>query len=222
MAHILNKRIISEGTQKAVVHFYFESDGVSTEWLYEPLIDPVADMNVRMVPETNTDTGYVKIPRLKVLQMWYLLGPGVTLTIGWDGIPVSNQIVLVGGIDSYFDCRYYGGIRDMTVTDQDVSHQATPTIVGGNVSPTKLLQGQAAQTPLATVQGMADNQPTQPLKSLVNPLTNATMNNIYEVPGSGKMVISTSGLQSQLGYQGSTSALPINGFLVFEFGKYLA
>jgi hypothetical protein len=121
MAHIINTTIISEGTQKAVIHWYFESNGIDGELTNYQIFDPATDFNVPWVPQLDTSYNQAAGSRLAPFQMTLLQSwssaSWFDFTISFDGTIVSPTLVIARDADFYMDFRYFGGLKDRTNPD---------------------------------------------------------------------------------------------------------
>ncbi len=117
MANILNMQIINEGSQKAVIHWYMESDGNEGEFQNKVMLDPVTDFAVPVVQQFNEDR--LKLPpSLTILELWSSTA-WFDITLGFDGINPAQglpypMVTIARDADFYMDFRGFGGIKDRT------------------------------------------------------------------------------------------------------------
>jgi hypothetical protein len=113
--NILNQTILVEGTQKADIHFYMESDGASGEWNNTVLFDP-ATFNVPVAdqPDPNYDgtvRGHILPPICTILKMWSAtVWFDYTISYETQGQPIP---MFTFARDTSFDMDFteFGGIR---------------------------------------------------------------------------------------------------------------
>lgn len=124
MANIINTTILSEGTQKAVLQFYFESDGTDGEFVNQVLFNPSTDFNVlanntrQQVTDPSTGIMTVKPVQMTILQMWAETS-WFDIILGFSGATgVTNQWIIARDAEVYRDLRYFAGVKDRT-TDPD-------------------------------------------------------------------------------------------------------
>lgn len=113
MSNTVNMEIISEGFKKAVVRFYFESDGTDGEMVNQVIFNPATDFNLPIVTQPNNDAAppIAKVPNLTILQAWTSCS-WFDITLGFNGSTPSQELVIARDSDFYLDFRYFGGIRD--------------------------------------------------------------------------------------------------------------
>ncbi len=113
MANISNVEIITEGFKKAVIRFYFESDGVEGEWVNRVIFNPSTDFGTPPVGAPNWDANPLqsKVPQITILQAW-TSSSWFDITLGFNGSTPSQELVLARDTDFYLDFRYFGGIKD--------------------------------------------------------------------------------------------------------------
>ena len=114
MANIVNQVIVSEGTKKAIVQFYFESDGNEGEFKNKVIFDPSTDF---LVPyplpiDPNSITKY-PAPKVTILQIWSSAS-WFDMTIAYGGATIVPSVVVARDADFYLDFRYFGGLKDRT------------------------------------------------------------------------------------------------------------
>ena len=115
MPNTLTKTIISEGTQKAIIHFYMEGDG-SGEWINEPLWDPATEFNTLASPQYSGDDGSSKqlLPdKLTIIKSW-VSASWFDITLSFDGNIIVPVIVFARDADFTLDFGYFGGLKDRT------------------------------------------------------------------------------------------------------------
>ncbi len=216
MPHILNKTILSEGTEKSIVHFYIESDG-SADLVNEPLWDPSNDFMVRQTKEISADGQYIRIPRVAILRVWNRMnGPVCTLT--YDGAPGWPAYCVVPGDDSLADYTAFGGIKDMTVPSVNVGQFGAITVVGGNTAN----EASTASTPASSTGQNATLDPkSAPVPAGADSIPNQYPNNTtmqFNPPqmGTGRLMVSTQGMMIP-----SLAGGVANGVFIIEFKRYL-
>ena len=128
MAHVLNQTILVEGSQKADIHFYFESDGVQGEWNNYLLFDPVTfAVPFTQQPDPNYQGqsnigGRLVTPTMTILGLW-------SATAWWDytisyenggGLPIP---MIVYSRDTKFEMDFteFGGIKCDGVANPDLT-----------------------------------------------------------------------------------------------------
>jgi hypothetical protein len=121
MANTLNVDIISEGYKKAVVRFYFESDGTEGEWVNKPIFDPSNDFNVPVQQGVNTDANPAvqRVPQVTILKSW-CSASWFDITLSFNSMTPSPELVIARDTDFDLDFTYFGGVKDRTgpvVTD---------------------------------------------------------------------------------------------------------
>ncbi len=113
MSNIVNTTIISEGTQKAVIQFYFESDGNEGEFTNRLIFDPSTDFNVPWTQQKDI-SGYAPVlaaKQMSIMQAWSSTS-WFDITLSYDGTVVSPSFVFARDCDFYLDFRYFGGLKD--------------------------------------------------------------------------------------------------------------
>jgi len=115
MANTVTKTIISEGTQKMVVHFYFESDGNEGELNNYPLFSP-ADCQAPWIPQINTNVSPPdgRVKQFTILQAW-CSAAWFDLILSFDGATPAPGVVIARDADFYMGFCDFGGIKDRTV-----------------------------------------------------------------------------------------------------------
>ncbi len=218
MPHILNKTILSEGTEKSIVHFYIESDG-SADLVNEPLWDPATDFMMRQVKELSADGQYTRIPRISILRVWNRMnGPVCTLT--WEGSPGWPGYVITPGDDSLADYSMFGGIKDMTVPTVNIGQFGAQTVVGGNTAS----EASTASTPASSTGQNATLDPKSapvPAGADIVPSQYGaiTTGNVQSYPpqmGTGRLLVTTQGMSIP-----SLAGSVANGMFIIEFKRYL-
>lgn len=113
MSNTVSMEIIEEGPKKAVLRFYFESDGTEGEWVNKVIFNPSTDFTQPIVPGVNTDAAppQLKVPYITILQAWTSCS-WFDITLGFNGSTPSQELVIARDSDFYLDFRYFGGIRD--------------------------------------------------------------------------------------------------------------
>jgi hypothetical protein len=113
MANTLNVDIISEGFKKAVVRFYFESDGTEGEWVNKPIFDPSNDFIVPMQQGVNTDANpaVAKVPQISILKAW-CSASWFDITLSFNSMTPSPELVIARDTDFDLDFTYFGGVKD--------------------------------------------------------------------------------------------------------------
>ena len=116
MANIINKTIVSEGTQKMVVQYYFESDGNEGELKNYVILDP-ADCNAPWNPQVDTTVNppSSRVKQFTILRAWSS-SSWFDMTIVGDGATPLPIFVFARDCDFYLDFRDFGGLKDR-VTD---------------------------------------------------------------------------------------------------------
>ncbi len=112
MANIVTQTIISEGYKKAVVQFYFESDGNEGEFTNRVIFNPNTDF---LVPyplpiDPNSITQY-PARKVTITQMW-TSASWFDMTLSFDGATIVPSFVIARDCDFYLDFRYFGGLKD--------------------------------------------------------------------------------------------------------------
>lgn len=116
MSNVLNKTILSDGTQKAVMHFYLESDGVGGEFNNEVLIDPYVDFSVLPTEQRDPDydgpglVGHVEIFNLTILQVWSATA-WFDFKLSWDASPPVPFFVWARDSEFKIDMRHFSGMQ---------------------------------------------------------------------------------------------------------------
>lgn len=103
MSHKIVKTLLSDGPQKAIVSYYFESDGVEGELSNYVLIDPVVDF-------------FKPADQLSIQQVWYSFSWFDALLTFDDVVPYPSW-ELTRDAENYFDFRYFGGLKDRSGID---------------------------------------------------------------------------------------------------------
>ena len=191
MPHIMNKTILSEGTERIVMHYYIESDG-SADFNLEPFLDPQLDVDVPMGAVIDSGSGLMRIPRLALVEAWYHMN-GISTTFVCEGSPNFTALVLTPGDDSHSDYRRFGGIKDMTVTNKQQPGRGS-IILGGTGSTAQ--QDGYANSPLDAShdpKAVPDNQPNRPMPRR-EPLENANLVQSIPAFGTGRWLITTQGM----------------------------
>ena len=116
MANILNTTILTEGTQKAVLHFYLESDGNEGELVNAPLFASVnfnTPLPRQVYAQTDETTNFntLRPPQMTILQMWSSTS-WFDFTISFQGTVNVPTLVVARDADFYMDFRYFGGLKD--------------------------------------------------------------------------------------------------------------
>lgn len=111
MANIINNTILVEGTQKAVLHWYFESDGNEGELINRTIFDPSNDFNVPASRQMNYETGVIAPAKLTILQLWSSMA-WWDFTLSFDGLIPEPKIVVARDSDFHMDYRGFGGMPD--------------------------------------------------------------------------------------------------------------
>jgi hypothetical protein len=116
MANIVDYTLIEDGPKKAIVQFYFESDGNEGEFVNRVILDPYTDFAVpwQINPDADRLTNPTP-PRMTILQMWSSAS-WFDMTLSYEGVTVKPSFVIARDSDFYMDFRYFGGVKDR-VTD---------------------------------------------------------------------------------------------------------
>lgn len=112
MPNIVNSTIISEGTSKAIIHFYLESDGNEGEFTNRVLWDPAVDFNVLGAQQRNQIDGSLVPAKVTILQVWFALS-WFDATLSFNGVTPLPKIVLARDADFNMDLRGFAGIADL-------------------------------------------------------------------------------------------------------------
>lgn len=101
--------IINEGPTKLIVQLLIESDGTSGELTDYSILDPTVDFT----PNLSADT------QLTITQMWYNC-VWFDVAIQFNALnPQTVWTISRDPGDSYMDFRYFGGLKDRSITDHD-------------------------------------------------------------------------------------------------------
>ena len=105
MAHFINTTVLLDGSKRTIVHFYFRSDGISSDLENSVLVDPL-------------DFGLTSTACLTVEELTYDFA-GFDAVISFDsGLVENNQIwVLPEGSRGSKDFRPEGGFKDRSGPD---------------------------------------------------------------------------------------------------------
>lgn len=100
--------IISEGSTKLVVHFLIESDGLNGELTNFSVLDPQENFTPTMSVNTQ-----LSITQIWTSRVWF------DVIIKFNAIQPTTSWVLARDSDSYYDFRYFGGLKDRSGFDHD-------------------------------------------------------------------------------------------------------
>jgi hypothetical protein len=105
MAHIVTPTFLLDSPSKAIVHVYIESDGQSGDLSNFVLIDPKLDF-----------VDSPQIVQMSLAQVWYSFG-WFDGFLSFDDVNPYPSWQLSRDSASYFDFRYFGGIKDRSSID---------------------------------------------------------------------------------------------------------
>lgn len=103
MSHKIVETWLSDGPSKAVVSYYFESDGVESELSNFVLVEPKVDFTPA-------------IDKMSIQQIWYSFSWFDALLTFDDLVPYPSWM-LTRDTSNYMDFRYFGGIADRSGID---------------------------------------------------------------------------------------------------------
>ncbi len=107
MAHDVITKIVNEGSSKIVVQVTIVSDG-SGELNNYSILDPTSEFTPTMPLGT----------QLTLTQVWYGLA-WFDVAIGFNAIVPTTAWVLARDAGTYYDFRYFGGLKDRSSVDPD-------------------------------------------------------------------------------------------------------
>ncbi len=122
MANTITPTIITEGTQKATIHFYLESDGNEGEFVNRVIFDPNTDFNVpwpqQLDPNYDGSSGGAKLaaPQMTILQFWGAAS-WFDMTFSFGGTIPYQGLVIPRDCGPYLDFRGFSGVKDRGATE---------------------------------------------------------------------------------------------------------
>lgn len=119
MANKIVKTWLVDGSKKAVLHVYLESDGVEGELNNCVLIDPQTDVLNNGFPSgpLPPDSDGLGLGKMSILQVWHGTS-WFDMLLSFDGPTPLNVVVLARDADTYKDFRYFGGLTDRVGLDR--------------------------------------------------------------------------------------------------------